>query len=78
MKKVIIPAITSVLFIMTLVFTMNTTTIKFGEEAFAGGSCCPEIGSICISPGSDVIMKNAYYKPKGPCRDIIGMPSSPK
>lgn len=70
MKKAILTAITSGLFVLALVFSMNTNTseVTFGEEAFANGTCCTEGGSFCIVDG--LVITDAFYKSSGSCLTI--------
>lgn len=71
MKKAILTAIASGLFILALVFSINTNTseVTFGEEAFADGTCCPERKSTCII--GSVRVKDNYYKSEGPCKVVV-------
>ncbi|WP_298512215.1 hypothetical protein [uncultured Kordia sp.] len=42
---------------------MNTSTVTFGEQAFADGTCCSELTSTCIIDG--VKVEDSYKKRDG-------------
>ena len=69
MKKAILSLIGSGVFLVALVFSMNTSTVTFGEQAFADGTCCEQSGSFCVI-GSTVV-NDAYHQGSGPCPIII-------
>ncbi|MEM6717941.1 MAG: hypothetical protein AAF611_01365 [Bacteroidota bacterium] len=69
MKKAILTAIASGTFILALVFSTNTSTVTFGEQAFADGTCCSELTSTCIIDGIKV--EDSYKKDSGSCFEVV-------
>ncbi|MEM6717940.1 MAG: hypothetical protein AAF611_01360 [Bacteroidota bacterium] len=63
MKKAILATIAAGLFVLALVFSMNTSTVTFTEQAFADGTCCSELTSTCIIDGIKV--DDSYKKDGG-------------
>ena len=65
MKKAILSIIGSGVFLVALVFSMNTSTVTFTEETFATEVCCYEKGSVCIVASYHVL--DHYYNGSSPC-----------
>ncbi|MEM6717938.1 MAG: hypothetical protein AAF611_01350 [Bacteroidota bacterium] len=65
MKKTVITTIVSSLFMLSLFVNLQSKNNAALEKAFAAGSCCPELGSVCIF--EDVIIWDTYLSPRDNC-----------